>query len=431
MKKKIEICERVLDNRRKKTGTLKGVAKMEGIDPSALRRWIKKLPELKQASCQSKFTLHEGGRTSFKHPVQLVQWVLELRNQGMPVSMGMVILKTSQMDANFRRKTPTAKYSIIRRLLRSNNIRIRAKTHESQRAPKEVMEEAKAFAQSVSPRVNGPNRDKRFILNMDQTPVFFSMTSNTTLEKKGARTVNVRSSSGSTMRITVAVTVTAAGGTLPPLIVFKGTPKGRIARDFVNAIANGYPAGCFYACQARAWMDEEVMLQWVDKILKPYVEIAPPGIVPLLFLDKYKCHMMASVVNKIQNLGCEVEHIPGGCTGLTQPVDVGCNKPLKNRIRHQWEEYMLEDGLLHNKSKPPTRQQLAQWCCNSLNELEEGIVKNAWLHGEYSFFPADVAARSSQAARSSPVVPPVVPYEQNDNDEMFDSDEEDEMMAMV
>jgi DDE superfamily endonuclease len=74
------------------------------------------------------------------------------------------------------------------------------------------------------------------------------------------------------------------------------------------------------------------MLQWVDDVLKPYVETAPSDIVPLLFLDSYKCHLMSSVISKIQDLGVEFQHIPGGCTGLTQPVDVGINKPLKNRI---------------------------------------------------------------------------------------------------
>ena len=83
-------------------------------------------------------------------------------------------------------------------------------------------------------------------------------------------------------------------------------------------------------------MDEKVMLMWVEKILKPYVMTAPDGIVLILFLDSYWCHMMASVVKAVQELvGDEVEHIPGGWTGLCQPVDVGVNKPFKHRLRNQ------------------------------------------------------------------------------------------------
>ncbi len=53
-------------------------------------------------------------------------------------------------------------------------------------------------------------------------------------------------------------------------------------------------------------------LHWVDEILAPHVTTAPAGIVPLLALDSYRCHMMKSVVNRIQALGMEVKHITGG-----------------------------------------------------------------------------------------------------------------------
>ena len=87
-------------------------------------------------------------------------------------------------------------------------------------------------------------------------------------------------------------------------------------------------------------MDETLMLSWVDKVLKLYIQSAPAGIHPIIILDQYQCHMMESVVNKIQDLGCAAEHIPGGCTGLAQPVDVGIEKPFKNRVRRHWEDWM-------------------------------------------------------------------------------------------
>jgi hypothetical protein len=36
-----------------------------------------------------------------------------------------------------------------------------------------------------------------------------------------------------------------------------------------------------------------------------------------------------------------------------------------------------------------------------MKEMDEQIVKNAWLHGEYSFFPVDVAARSGASIADS------------------------------
>ncbi len=102
---------------------------------------------------------------------------------------------------------------------------------------------------------------------MDQTPVFFSMESKTTLELAGVKTVHMQSSTSDTKRATVAVTVTASGHQLPLTVIFKGEPGGRIEREEIPR----YPSGPLYAMQKKAWMDEAVMLQWVDKVLSPYV----------------------------------------------------------------------------------------------------------------------------------------------------------------
>ena len=86
----------------------------------------------------------------------------------------------------------------------------------------------------------------------------------------------------------------------------------------------------------------------------------PAGIVPVILLDSYRCHLMGLVVRAIQELGVEVIHIPGGCTGLLQPLDVGLNKPFKVRVRASWEEWMMAMIDNHGVVKSPTRDS-AHW----------------------------------------------------------------------
>ena len=83
---------------------------------------------------------------------------------------------------------------------------------------------------------------------------------------------------------------------------------------------------------------QRVMMCWVEDVLAPYIALTPPGIIPIILLDSYRCHIMASVVNVIQGLGCEVVHIPG-----SWPLDVGYNKPFKMQFHTAWEEYMIND----------------------------------------------------------------------------------------
>lgn len=80
---------------------------------------------------------------------------------------------------------------------------------------------------------------------MDQTPIFFYMSSGRTLSTSGERTDNGRTTSSSTLRVMVSVTATASGELLKPMIVFKGKPGARLeTREFPT-----YPIKKIYACQ--------------------------------------------------------------------------------------------------------------------------------------------------------------------------------------
>ena len=104
--------------------------------------------------------------------------------------------------------------------------------------------------------------------------------------------------------------------------------------------------------------------------------------------------MMALVVGKIQELGIEVQHIPGGCTSLCQPVDIGVNKPFKNWICEQWESWMILECLLHRTTSPLTRADICKWSVVAFQDLPMQLVKNAWRHGEYSWFPSETNVRN-------------------------------------
>jgi transposase-like protein len=401
---KVAIAEEWLT---KKT-PLKAIARTHGVQPQQVKRWAKSLESLKQKARGEPLSTTTGaGRKSYLSPIRddLLQWIFELRQDGMAVSSRMVIIRVCQGDNTFRRKSRDNQYGIVRRFLRTNKVVIRRATHEAQSAPAKKIAEALEHIARIQPIVNAPNRDPRFVINMDQTPVYFSMEPTTTLDIRGARTVNIRSSSGSTMRVTVALTVTAAGTLLKNLLIFKGETSDKGINPIENELKklmtrNKTPS--LLRVQARAWMDHSLCLYWVDKILAPYVKDLPPGIVPLLLLDRYKCHLMESVVGTIEGLGVQVEHIPGGCTGLAQPIDVGVNKPFKNRMRNLWEDWMMDGGLDTPTTKPPSRLQVTQWVDASCDLLTTSILKNSWLHRPYTYYPTESSTgETARAARAA------------------------------
>jgi len=132
-------------------------------------------------------------------------------------------------------------------------------------------------------------------------------------------------------------------------------------------------------------MDECIVLMWVERVLQPYITSALEGIVPILLLNMYHCHMMTTVVTTIKGLGVEVENITGGCTGFCQLINAGISKSLKSNIQEIWTEWMIQEGLRGMKMSRPSREEVANWMCKSYF-LKEKIVRNSWGHSKYSWF---------------------------------------------
>ena len=132
------------------------------------------------------------------------------------------------------------------------------------------------------------------------------------------------------------------------------------------------------------------MQQWVDEIFGAYLAANPPpeGVIPVLFLDSYRCHMMASVVLRIEAMGVEVIHIPGGCTGLCQLLDVGVNRLFKARVRRMWEEWL--NDLLEQTDKvcDAMREEVSEWMAAVFWEMVGSrVLRNCWRKTGYDWFP--------------------------------------------
>ena len=146
---------------------------------------------------------------------------------------------------------------------------------------------------------------------MDQTPIPFSLHGKQSLDSCVTCTVDICKSTGDTRHATLAVMVISSGRMLPPFLIFEGRPGSQIKWEFST-----FPKDRFYAC----------MKVWVEQIPKAMYLQQTRWDCSHFFVDIYHCHMMELVVSIITQLWMEVLHIPGSCTGLCQPIDVGINK---------------------------------------------------------------------------------------------------------
>jgi hypothetical protein len=371
--------------------SLKAFCREKGIQPKQLRFWKKDLVKLKNAlettrKKKSRIGLAPGRPSRLeKIGYKLLPWVHHMITQGYHLSTRVVATRAKKYDRSLRRMGRNSLLQMVRRYCDWHDIVVRRVTRVAQEDPSTKVDTATAFLTSTLPLIHQPNRLKKYIINMDQTPYNPSDVDETTMAKRGAKTVTCKKMKCGVGRITICVAVVADGTKLPPLLVFKAKPGGSVSRELSQ-----FPKDCKYIVQENAWTDERVMLYWIDNVLKPYVAECPCGIVPYLFLDKYKCHYQQSCVNEIENLGVEWDILPGGCTGLIQPIDVGVGKPLKACLRTKNECYMLKQCESGKRVTPKNaRMMLAKWVSCIWGDFEWQICYNAWRHRPFSYFPED------------------------------------------
>jgi hypothetical protein len=244
-----------------------------GMPFQVLAKWHKEVPTIHpaiadQPRARNKKSILDGPASTLGSiEMELLQFMFAKREQGINVQNTLVACKASALLRNtFDPKSFNAKLKAVTRFLQRHNYMYRRATHHVSRAFGEVSKEAKAFLDETRPLLVGPHRDIQYIFNMDQTPLFFSYKSSTTLEKSGTRTIFVHKSSNSTKRAMAALTVTAAGNFLTPMVIFKGKPDGKIVEGELPT----FDPTSIYACQDATWMDKRAMFQWVDEVFGAY-----------------------------------------------------------------------------------------------------------------------------------------------------------------
>lgn len=175
-----------IDRRQGLGESLRGICRSLQIQPSQARKWKKLEDKLSQPNVGNRGSLHDG-HPSILASVEsdLLRWFFDLCKQGIMVSTRLIVIKAIQLKAPFRRQSPRAKELAVRRLLSSNRIVTRCVTHTCQRLPHAICQEALDFIHYMRDKVVGGNREGKYIINMDQTPIFFDMSTGRTLSQSG------------------------------------------------------------------------------------------------------------------------------------------------------------------------------------------------------------------------------------------------------
>ncbi|KAM7303791.1 putative POGO family transposase [Ixodes scapularis] len=102
----------------------------------------------------------------------------------------------------------------------------------------------------------------------------------------------------------------------------------------------------------------------------------------MLVLDAFRGHLTDEVKNAIREAKSDLFVILGGTTSQLQPLHVCINKPFKDRVRREYEEWLADNNkelTPAGRVKRASISQVAKWISNAWEAMPRSIVSRAFL----------------------------------------------------
>ncbi|CAG8608689.1 700_t:CDS:2 [Diversispora eburnea] len=268
-----------------------------------------------------------------------------LRANQNPVTRKMMTKKATELSRNkeFLKNHPNViKFKFSSRwldgFLSRYDLSNRRRTTVAQHLPSDLIEKQNVFLSYILYRRIQFDYPLKYIGNMDETPMWFDLPSNTTIDHKGTKTVNIRTTGHERSSFTVVLTCMA---------------------DRINE---------------KGWMNEEEMLWWIENV---WVSRNPfNNTRSMLVLDSFRGHIEDSVKNRLAEKNTNIAVIPGGCTSKLQPLDVAINK-----VRERYNEWMSSSIKIltpAGRIKKPSYSTVATWIKESWDEVDINLIQKSF-----------------------------------------------------
>jgi hypothetical protein len=195
--------------------------------------------------------------------------------------------------------------------------------------------------------------------NVYQTPLYFDMPTNTTIEGKGEKSVINYTSGCKKQHCTAMLAITADRRTLPLYLIFKRKIMTKAK------LLNGVPVHV----QGNGWMDAAMVCDWVHTVWgqRPGALLRQPS---LLVWDSFCGHFADDTKRILTEMKTDLEVIPGGLTLVLQPLDVSVNKPFKDNVRKLYMQWMAKGGhelTTTEKIRRPSNEMMCDWIVSVWN----------------------------------------------------------------
>lgn len=173
--------------------------------------------------------------------------------------------------------------------------------------------------------------DPKRVYNGDETCFQFCPKLGKVLAAKGEKNVYEIDLGEAKQNLTVMFTFSASGDITPPMIIF---PNKRLTANISKSVPDDWGIGL----SDNGWMKSDIFVDYIKKILHPYLITNGIQFPIILFLDGHKTHLTYEVSILCRELQIILVALYPNATRILQPADVSCFRPLKN----SWRRAVLE-----------------------------------------------------------------------------------------
>jgi hypothetical protein len=202
-------------------------------------------------------------------------------------------------------------------------------------------------------------------VNTDQTQLVYSQGSDSTWNERGAKQVATVGQEEK-RAFTLVPSISASGELLPMQAIFTGRTTSSCpssaSKRYKEALAQGYTM--LPSLTSTYWSTHGTMHQLVDDIIAPYFEATktklglPSSQVSIWKIDCWSVHKSKEfrAWMKENHPHIIILFVPGGCTSVWQPLDVGIQRLLKLSIKRSAHRDIVDEALGQIQAGKPTSE---------------------------------------------------------------------------
>jgi len=331
----------------------RNLSRLTGVNPRAITDYKSMYNELCEQSNLKAQRVKKPVDTplsQFDHVV--LKFIDRLREEKKPVTTNMIIAKMIQVRPELKQKKKQTLQKRVYRFLERNNYSIRKASHIGQPLPNKAMDLFMDFFREINRKrhklgIYDSKEDHDRIVNIDETPIYFEMMSDKTVNKKGAKVISVETKGNERKLISCVLACSAGGKKLMPALIFKGGRDGNLESRYKNLEVVKNKKIVIYF-QNNAWCDEYIFKRWVKDVYLVYVEQQMKKKC-ILIMDRSPSHIYRS--KYLDKKGESYVFIPGGLTRYLQPLDIGVNKQFKEHLKDNYLSNLAENIDENNEDK--------------------------------------------------------------------------------